>query len=134
MGNSGNQIIKCAKPGGAALELGETHMSITPKKKSMPAVKTKATNNKSKKAGSTRITIQYDAGFSNNLYIRGNGAGLSWDRGVPLKNLGADEWVWETSAPCEDCEFKVLINDQRFEEGENHHLHDGTQLKYTPKF
>lgn len=85
-------------------------------------------------SATTRVTIIYNAGFPNNLFIRGKGAGLSWDRGVLLKNVGPDEWVWEINAPFDDCEFKVLINDKQYEQGENHHLHNGAMLKYTPKF
>ncbi|MGE0670457.1 MAG: hypothetical protein AB7H48_00490 [Parachlamydiales bacterium] len=81
-----------------------------------------------------RIVVKYDVGFNNTLSIRGNGAGLSWDRGAPLKNIGPDEWVWETSAPFTDCEFKVLINDQNYECGENHHLGPSSKFQYTPSF
>lgn len=88
----------------------------------------------SKGRNKTRITIKYDVGFSNSLYLRGKGANLSWDRGVPLKNVKNDEWVWETDAPFNTCEFKVLINDQRFEEGENHPLNPGGNISYTPRF
>lgn len=81
-----------------------------------------------------RVVVKYDVGFNNTLAIRGNGAGLSWDRGAPLKNVGPDEWVWETSAPFTDCEFKVLINDQNYECGENHHLGPSAKFQYTPSF
>ena len=82
----------------------------------------------------TRITIKYDVGFNNNLFIRGQGAGLSWEKGKQLKNVGSDEWVWEVDAPFKNCEFKVLINDQWYEGGENHRISDGEALQYTPFF
>jgi hypothetical protein len=88
----------------------------------------------SEKKGTTRVTVRFNAGFNNHLFIRGEGAGLSWERGVQLKNVGSDEWVWETSAAFKDCKFKVLINDQHYENGENHHIHGGIALQYTPKF
>ena len=81
-----------------------------------------------------RVTIKYDVGFNNALYIRGHGGGLSWEKGVPLKNIGPDEWVWEPSQTFNDCEFKVLINDQYYEGGENHHLAGGATIQYTPSF
>lgn len=83
---------------------------------------------------SSRITIKYDVGFSNSLYIRGKGASLSWDKGQPLKNSKPDEWVWETTAPFTTCEFKVLINDSEYEIGDNHLLTCGASVHYTPKF
>ncbi len=82
----------------------------------------------------TKVTVRYDVGFKNNLYIRGSAAGLSWDRGVLLQNKGADEWVWETSAVFSKCEFKVLINDKQYEAGENHKISSGESIQYKPKF
>ena len=86
-----------------------------------------------KKEGA-KIVIRYNVGFKNNLFIRGKGAGLSWEHGVQLKNVGPDEWVWETNMPFNDCEFKVLINDKQYEAVENHHVHTGNTIQYTPKF
>jgi hypothetical protein len=88
---------------------------------------------KSKKE-KTQIIVHYDVGYNNHLFIRGSGPGLNWDHGVMLKNIGPDEWVWETNIAFSECEFKVLINDQQFESGENHHIQDGAALQYTPKF
>lgn len=82
----------------------------------------------------TRVTIQYDAGFLNQIFIRGQGANLSWEKGELLKNIKNDEWVWETDTPFSSCEFKVLINDEIFEIGENHLLNAGTTLLHVPKF
>lgn len=80
------------------------------------------------------IRVKYDVGFSNNLYIRGQGPGLSWMQGVPLKNVGPDEWIWETTESFDSCEFKVLINDKQYEAGENHLLPQGATVQYTPHF
>jgi hypothetical protein len=84
--------------------------------------------------GKTRIVVKYDCGFSNTLYIRGSGANLNWNKGQKLQNVARDEWVWETSAPFKECEFKVLLNDVNYEVGENHHLTSGMAIQYTPKF
>jgi len=88
---------------------------------------------KSKKE-KTQIVVRYNVGYGNHLFIRGNGAGLSWDQGVMLKNIGPDEWVWEANVPFKECEFKILINDQQFENGENHQILDGASMQYTPRF
>jgi len=82
----------------------------------------------------TRLLVKYNAGFKNNLYIRGRGAGLSWDRGVLLQNIAADEWVWEPTMPFTECEFKVLLNDEKYEVGENHRITGGKLYQYTPHF
>ncbi len=82
----------------------------------------------------TRITVKYDVGFPNTLYIRGRGANLSWDRGVVMKNVKRDEWVWETDSVFTQGEFKVLINDRIYEVGQNHLLQSGATIQYTPHF
>jgi hypothetical protein len=82
----------------------------------------------------TRIQIKCNAGFGNGLTIRGQGAGLSWDKGTPLKNLNDDEWVFETEDNFTEIEFKILINDTTFELGQNHIIKHGNYLKYRPKF
>lgn len=83
----------------------------------------------------TRVIIQYDAGYKNSLFVRGEGGpNLSWDKGVELKNIKADEWIWETNRPFSNCQFKILINDKTFEVGENHTLTSGTSVRINPKF
>lgn len=87
-----------------------------------------------KKGPTTRIIVKYDVGFNNSIYLRGDGADLSWERGIMLKNVKSDEWIWETNIPFTKCEFKVLINDRQYELGENHRLQCGTSFEYTPNF
>ena len=86
------------------------------------------------KVAKTKVVIKYDCGFGNSLYVRGTGAALAWDHGILLKNTRPDEWVWETETPFSKCEFKVVLNDQQFEIGENHILISGSAVQYTPKF
>lgn len=88
----------------------------------------------SHKKGKTRIVVKYDVGFNNQLFVRGKGANLSWERGILLKNVKNDEWIWETDMPVTNGEFKVLINDQNYEAGENHPLKSGMTMEYTPRF
>jgi hypothetical protein len=87
-----------------------------------------------KSAKRTKVVVKFDAGFPNQLFIRGSGANLSWERGQPLRNIQADEWIWEAETTSSRCEFKVLLNDQRYEEGENHKLDPGASISYTPRF
>jgi hypothetical protein len=94
-----------------------------------------STTKKDKKGPKTRITVKYDVGFDNHLFIRGQGgAHLNWDHGVMLKNTGADEWVWETDLNFDNVEFKMLINDRQYEMGSNHGIKCGESLEYTPDF
>ena len=93
------------------------------------------TNDKKKtKANLTSVVIHYDVGFNNSVFIRGSGAELSWDKGIMLMNTGPNEWIWETNKSFNSCEFKVLINDSQYEQGNNHILTCEKCLEYTPRF
>lgn len=84
---------------------------------------------------STKIVVKYDCGFSNALFIRGEGiANLNWNKGLPLKNVKKDEWVWETDRPFVKAEYKILINDVKYEIGENHKINNGSTVLCTPNF
>lgn len=71
------------------------------------------------KAEKTTIVARVDVGFGNSLYIRGEGTGLSWDKGTPLDNVGPYEWTYSTTQAKGDLTFKFLINDEMWAEGEN---------------
>ncbi len=83
----------------------------------------------------TRIIVQCDVGFPNTVFVRGEGVpDLNWKKGAPLKNIKPDEWVWETDTFFDQGTFKVLINDQTYELGENHPIYPGASIRINPKF
>ncbi len=83
----------------------------------------------------TKLIVHFDCGFSNTLYIRGNGcASLSWEKGTPLFNIKEDQWVWETDETFDAIFFKILINDDIFEFGDDHQLICGDTMEFTPRF
>lgn len=83
----------------------------------------------------TQIKIRYDVGFGNHITIRGQGApGLSWEKGVQLKNVKPNEWTWESNTTFALVEFKILINDRIYETGPNHSIKCGSSTEYTPHF
>lgn len=83
----------------------------------------------------TQIVVQYDAGFPNTLYVRGKGIpGLSWERGIAMKNTRRDEWVFEVDGSFNAAEFKIVLNDKVFEAGENHRIAEGAHVRIAPKF
>lgn len=112
----------------------ENHGCCQPQPTSLASSSIKDSHIHQKNSAKTCVTIKYNVGYPNQLYIRGKGANLSWEKGIPLKNTKPDEWVWETDAKFAECEFKVLINDRVYETGENHVLHGGATLLYTPRF
>ena len=82
----------------------------------------------------TRLVVKYNCGFPNTLFIRGKGPKLSWDKGVALKNVKDDEWVFETDESFTNMEFKFLVNDHTYELGENHRLTKTGSFHFIPKF
>jgi len=89
--------------------------------KKAPAKKTAAPKAKipSKQVVKTSIIARVDVGFGNQLYVRGTGAGLSWEKGLPLENVSAYEWTFATTKAKSDVTFKFLINDELWAEGDN---------------
>lgn len=82
----------------------------------------------------TRITIKSNVN-GNKLFIRGNGAGLSWDKGVELRRVNDDTWVWDTGELFENVEFKILLDDARWETiDQNRQIEWGQKQDFTPKF
>ncbi len=63
----------------------------------------------------TEIAFHCTIPFGNALFIRGDEkAGLSWSKGIPLTEKG-DTWVFRSSNALNDCAFKILFNDEIWE-------------------
>ncbi len=82
----------------------------------------------------TTILAKIDVGYGNNLYIRGSGAGLTWNKGIPMHQVKNGEWVMIVSDPHENFAFKVLLNDKVWSEGSDYVAAPGDLVSITPKF
>ncbi len=81
----------------------------------------------------TTIEARIDVGFGNHLFLRGQGAGLSWERGTPLKCVDGQTWRW--SAPTTDrLTFKLLLNDAVWAQGEDIVAAPGKCIGVAPRF
>lgn len=81
----------------------------------------------------TTIEAKLDVGYGNNLFVRGEGAGLSWDHGVPLKCV--DPQTWQLSVPASDqVKFKLLLNDAVWAKGEDLVAAPGQRVQIAPSF
>jgi hypothetical protein len=79
------------------------------------------------------IEAKIDVGFGNNLFVRGQGEGLSWERGIPLENV--DSKTWRLTVPAKDkVQFKLLINDAVWCKGEDLVAAPGKKVEVTPAF
>jgi len=82
----------------------------------------------------SKVYVKCDVGWGNTLFIRGEGASLNWDKGVPLTYVKTKKlWMFK-SRSTKPIEFKVLINDERWSEGENFVLESGKTLEIEPTF
>jgi uncharacterized protein YukE len=62
--------------------------------------------------GFTRLIATAYIGIGNKLFIRGEGPGLSWDKGVPLQFVSIGKWRWETPDATGPVTAKLYKNDQ----------------------
>lgn len=80
------------------------------------------------------ITAKIDVGFGNTLYVRGDGAGLSWDRGTPLVCQAADSWTIVLPSVAKPFSFKFVLNDQEWGAGKDYLAGPGDTVTVTPSF
>jgi len=142
-----------AKKTKASLKAAAPAVASTSSKKTAPAVAAtkacgcakkaapakKATEAKSsaapvKAANVTAVFARIDIGWGNRLYLRGSGAGLSWDVGIPMECSKDDEWFWKTTKATEPVTFKFLKNDERWALGEDLTVDPGKTSVSSPTF
>lgn len=100
-----------------------------------PAKSTKPAAGKNAQSMVTVVVAKFDVGHGNNLYIRGEGPGLSWESGVPMENAGNDVWVWTTNEVREGTiSFKFLVNDEGWSTGDNMTALAGETTTLYPSF
>ena len=119
------RITKAAKAAGQAAAPGRPApkpVHIVPAKK--PAAKPTLTT----------ITAQIDIGFGNTLYLRGEGAGLSWDKGLVMDCLADDKWVISLSDAATPVIFKFLLNDLTWCAGSDYVVTPGESVTLVPSF
>jgi hypothetical protein len=62
--------------------------------------------------GRTRLTVTSYIGIGNKLHLRGEGPGLSWNKGVPLQFVSIGRWRWETDAATTPVVCRIYKNDK----------------------
>ncbi len=82
----------------------------------------------------TTITATIDIGFGNALYLRGEGAGLSWDRGVLMNCVSDDTWSLELGESVRPIIYKLLVNDLTWSAGEDYVVTPGATASVVPTF
>jgi hypothetical protein len=62
--------------------------------------------------GATRLLATAYIGIGNKLYIRGQGPGLSWDKGEPMQFVSIGKWGWSTQDAAAPITCKLYKNDE----------------------
>ncbi len=99
------------------------------KKTAAPAVKASPA-----KPVATIIGANIDVGFGNLLYIRGEGAGLSWETGVALECVKDDFWSISLPETAKPIVYKLLINDLIWSAGPDYVADPGKKTEVSPAF
>ena len=93
----------------------------------------KSTCNKCKTKSAIAL-LKCDIGFGNTLFIRGDKTPLNWDKGIPLSYCEKRQcWVFKAELK-QPVDFKVLINDRHWSDGENFILKPKSTTTFDPKF
>lgn len=87
-----------------------------------------------KKPATTTIIANVDVGFGNSLYIRGEGADLSWENGTALENVSPYEWVFCSDTATGEVTFKFLINDEAWADDDDLTVAAGSTSVSSPVF
>ena len=80
------------------------------------------------------VEAKIDVGVGNALFIRGEGEGLSWEKGKPLTCIDAAKWVWSVPQAKDRTVFKLLLNDQIWAQGEDAVVEPGRRVEIVPRF
>ena len=65
--------------------------------------------------------------------MRGQGNGLTWERGLPLICVDSQTWRWSGLAK-DPITFKLLINDKIWSSGSDLMVKPGQKLEVAPEF
>lgn len=110
---------------------------ITTKKNGKAGVKSTPGTQQNKTATTaksvTTIEAKIDVGYGNNLFVRGEGPGLSWDKGTPLKCVDSTTWQWAAEAGS-PLKCKLLLNDSVWMSGEDLVVPPGKRVEVKPAF
>ncbi len=80
------------------------------------------------------VAARIDVGLGNTVFIRGQGDGLNWDKGVPLRCQDASTWIWSTAHAKGRLVFKLLLNDVVWAQGDDVIVDAGKKIEIVPIF
>ncbi|MBT62635.1 MAG: hypothetical protein CML13_05415 [Puniceicoccaceae bacterium] len=87
------------------------------------------------KAVESTVVASVFIGIGNKPFIRGNGPGLSWDRGVEMEFEEIGKWCWMAPLEIEQpIEIQIFRNDEDPDTTGTYTLEPGQELRVSPEF
>ena len=83
---------------------------------------------------SLSLVAVVNVGIGNTPYVRGDGPGLSWTEGVPMKFLEIGKWEWSIENADEPAVIQIFKNDEISAFGEEVCVGLGERVEVHPKF
>jgi len=80
------------------------------------------------------VEAKIELGPGNRLFIRGEGGGLNWQQGQPLRRVDPQTWIWTSHRNGETVVFQLLLNDLVWARGDETMLEPGGRLAVSPDF
>ena len=84
--------------------------------------------------GTTTLLAKTLIGIGNKPYLRGEGGGLSWKKGIPMNFKEIGQWQWQSPNNQETITCQIYKNDQTPSQGEKITLQPGQTLEINPVF
>ena len=83
----------------------------------------------------TVLTASIFIGIGNKPYVRGSGAGLSWEQGQEMEFQEIGKWRWVAPAEMEaPVELQIYRNDTDADQSGKYRLEPGEKLEVSPVF
>ena len=112
-----------------ALLAGEDASSTT-----KPVTEADKPKPKASSGGTTSVIANVMIGIGNKPYLRGEGAGLSWDEGVPMNFIEIGKWAWTPPRKNASLTVQVYRNDEDPDSAGKIEVKSGEEIEITPEF
>ncbi len=80
------------------------------------------------------LIVNLHLSIGNIPYVRGEGAGLSWEKGAEMQFLEIGKWEWRATEVGETVVTKIFLNDNLSSFGEDIEIEAGEQVEIFPEF
>ena len=83
---------------------------------------------------SLTLIANLNVGIGNTPYVRGEGLGLSWTKGVPMSFMEIGKWEWKVEDADEPAVVRVFKNDKNSAYGDDIEISVGEVVEIYPQF